>query len=145
MELSSGLMGTEKPQNRQQPLVMVVEDNEDNLLLMSYVVESTGCRLISQTSAIAAFSLAKQCQPNLIISDILMPGVSGIELIHLLRKEPLTLMIPTIAVTAVSGAEERDRILSEGFDDYISKPYSIDDLEALLYRYLSHDRIPNSA
>jgi CheY-like chemotaxis protein len=145
MELSSQSMETEKPQNRQQPLVMVVEDNQDNLLLMSYVVESTGCSLISQTTAISAFSLAKQYQPDLIISDILMPGVSGIELIRLLRKEPLTLMIPTIAVTAVSGFEERQRILNEGFDDYISKPYSIDDLEALLYRYLSYDMIPNSA
>jgi CheY-like chemotaxis protein len=82
MELSSESMGTGKPQNRQQPLVMVVEDNEDNLLLMSYVVECVGCRLISQTSAMSAFSLAKQYQPDLIISDILMPGISGIDLIE---------------------------------------------------------------
>jgi CheY-like chemotaxis protein len=145
MELSSGLMGIEKQKNRQQPLVMVVEDNEDNLLLMSYVVESIGCKLISQNSGLSAISLAQQHQPDLIILDILMPGISGIDLIQILRKESVTSMIPVIAVTALSGIEERHRIMSEGFDDYIGKPYSIDDLEGLLYRYLSHSTVPNSA
>jgi CheY-like chemotaxis protein len=117
MELSSGLMGIEKQKNRQQPLVMVVEDNEDNLLLMSYVVESIGCKLISQNSGLSAISLAQQHQPDLIILDILMPGISGIDLIQILRKESVTSMIPVIAVTALSGIEERHRIMSEGFDD----------------------------
>lgn len=145
MELSSRLMGTQKPKNRQQPLVMVVEDNEDNLLLMSYVVESIGCRLISQNNGLSAISLAKQHQPDLIILDILMPGISGIDLIRILRKESVTSMIPVIAVTALSGIEERCRIMNEGFDDYIGKPYSIDDLEALLHRYLFCSVVPNSA
>lgn len=145
MESSYGFMAAEKPHSRQQPLVMVVEDNEDNLLLMGYVIESIGCRLISQGSSSSAVSIAKEYQPDLIVLDILMPGISGIDLIYSLKKEPLTCTIPAIAVTALSGVEEYHRILSAGFDDYISKPYSIDNLEALLYRYLPTHLIRNSA
>jgi CheY-like chemotaxis protein len=145
MESSYGYIATEKLEHHQQPLVMVVDDNEDNLLLMSFVVESVGCRLISQGSSVSAIALAKEHQPDLIILDILMPEISGIDLIRILKKEALTCMIPVIAVTALSGVEDCHHILNAGFDDYISKPYSIDNLEALVYRYLFHERVRNSA
>jgi CheY-like chemotaxis protein len=145
MESLYGLTTDKKTHSYQKPLVMVVDDNENNLLLMGYIVESTGCRLISQEGSSCVIAVAKEHRPDLIILDILMPGISGIDLVGILKQEPTTCMIPVIAVTALSGAEDYQDIISAGFDDCISKPYSIDTLEALLERYLYSDRIRNSA
>jgi CheY-like chemotaxis protein len=67
----------------------------------------------------------------------MLPDLDGIEFVSRLRQNPRTKMIPVIAVTAMARTEDRDRILSAGCNDYISKPYIVDDLEALLRRYLS--------
>jgi CheY-like chemotaxis protein len=114
----------------------VVEDNDDNLLLMSYALESLGCKLICQTDSSTTVLVAKEYQPDLILLDILLPGLNGIDVLHYLRQEPLTSNIAVVAVTALAGTEDRERILKAGFDDYISKPYMIEDLEAILFRYL---------
>jgi CheY-like chemotaxis protein len=136
MKLAGAVMGDENKRNSQPPLVLVVEDNDDNLLLMSYALESLGCKLICQTDSSTTVLVAKEYQPDLILLDILLPGLNGIDVLHYLRQEPLTSNIAVVAVTALAGTEDRERILKAGFDDYISKPYMIEDLEAILFRYL---------
>lgn len=123
-------------QNSQQPLILAVEDNDDNLLLLSYFLESLGCRLICQKDSSTTVLVAKEYQPDLILLDILLPSLSGIDLVRSLKKEPLTRNIAAIAVTALASAEDRERILRAGFNDYISKPYMLEDLEAMVCRYL---------
>lgn len=119
-----------------EPLVLVVEDDDDNLLVIRYALESFGCRFIGQSDSQAVISLAKECKPNLILMDILLPHIDGIELLHRLKQDALTCDIPVIAVTALARAEDRQNILLSGFADYISKPYMLDDLEALIRRHL---------
>lgn len=128
-------MSDQKKYNYQQPLILVVEDNEDNLLLMSYTLEALGCRLICQNDSSTTVLVAKEYQPDLILMDILLPSISGIDVVRHLKREPLTAHIKAIAVTALATTEHKQEILRAGFDDYITKPYMIEDLEAMVCRY----------
>ncbi|MBW4561062.1 MAG: response regulator [Mojavia pulchra JT2-VF2] len=136
MYLAPSLMSDEKKQNFQQPLILVVEDHDDNLLLMSYALELLGCRFICQTDSTTTLLVAKEHQPDLILLDILLPGISGIEVVRYLKQEPLTSKIPVVAVTALATREDKERILKAGFNDYISKPYMIEELENIIRRLL---------
>ncbi|MBD0264887.1 MAG: response regulator [Tolypothrix sp. Co-bin9] len=144
MDLARSYISEEKKPNYPQPLILAVEDNDDNLLLITYTLESLGCKLICQTDSFSTLLVAKEYQPDLILMDILLPGLSGIDVVRYLKKEPLTSEIPVIAVTALASPEERERILMAGFDDYISKPYMIEDLEALICRVLGKKLNPQS-
>lgn len=145
MDLARSFIANAKKPNYPQPLILAVEDNEDNLLLINYALESLGIRLICQPDSSSTLLVAKEYQPDLILMDILLPGLSGIEIVDYLKKEPLTKQIPVVAVTALASAEERERILMSGFDDYISKPYMIEDLEALICGILGDKLSPQAA
>lgn len=145
MELAQVFMADENRQIFQPPLILVVEDNDDNLLLMSYALESFGCRLICQTDSSTTMLVAKEYQPDLILLDILLPAINGIDVVRSLKQEPLTHNINVVAVTALASLEDRERILEAGFDDYISKPYMIEDLEDIVSRHLGSKLKHNSA
>lgn len=145
MELAQVSMSEEKNYESELPLILAVEDNDDNLLLLSYALESIGCKLICQKDSLSTVLIAKEYQPDLILLDILLPGLSGIDVVRSLKQEPLTRHITTIAVTALASSEDRERILRAGFNDYISKPYMIEDLEDMVRRYLGEKLIPDSA
>lgn len=120
-----------------QPLVLVVDDNEDNLLLLAFVLEQLGCELLTAADGQTALDLAKSFKPTLILLDMMLPDLDGMEVCSRLRQNPLTTNIPVIAVTAMARAEDRERILEAGCNEYVSKPYAVDELEVLLSRYLS--------
>ncbi|ARV61564.1 hypothetical protein BZZ01_25655 [Nostocales cyanobacterium HT-58-2] len=145
MEQAQVFMSDKKRQKPLAPLILAVEDNEDNLVLLSYALESLGCKLICQKDSSTTIPVAKEYQPDLILLDILLPGLSGIDIVRSLKQEPLTSNIATIAVTALASTEDKERILDAGFNDYISKPYMIEDLEALVRRYLCEKLNPDSA
>jgi CheY-like chemotaxis protein len=121
----------------QQPLVLVVDDNEDNLILLAFLLEQLGCTIITAADGQTALDLAQQQTPSLILLDMMLPDLDGMEVLHLLRENSLTVNIPVIAVTAMARVEDRERILSAGCNEYVSKPYVVDELEVLLRRYLS--------
>lgn len=120
------------------PLVLVVEDNEDNLVLITYILESLGCKLIVQRDGgEKTVILAKKYHPDLILLDIVLPEVSGIEILKFLKAEPLTRNVPTIAVTALVTEENRENIIRAGFNNCIIKPYLIEELEQMINPYIS--------
>ena len=121
----------------QQPLVLVVDDNEDNLLLLAFLLEQLGCTIITAAEGQTALDLARQQKPSLILLDMMLPDLDGMEVLHRLRQNSLTVNIPVIAVTAMARVEDRERILLAGCNEYVSKPYVVDELEVLLRRYLS--------
>lgn len=121
----------------QPPLILVVDDNEDHLLLVRYVLECLDYAFVGETDSKAALQIAKSCRPNLILLDIMLPMMSGMEIIQCLQSDPLTQDIPVIAVTALARKEDRERMLQAGFVDYISKPYMLDELETVIQRHLS--------
>ncbi|QLE59516.1 response regulator [Nostoc sp. TCL26-01] len=136
MYLTHSFISDEKKCNSQQPLVLAVEDHDDSLLLISYALESLGCRFICQRDSSATLLVAKEHQPDLIMLDILLPSINGIEVVRYLKQEPLTQNIPVVAVTALATKGDQERILKAGFDEYLSKPYMIEDLEAAIRRLL---------
>ncbi|HEY9651190.1 MAG TPA: response regulator [Coleofasciculaceae cyanobacterium] len=130
-------MGLTTQSTAPQPLALVVDDNEDNLLLLTFVLEQLNCRFITAIDGQTALDLAQRYQPALILLDIMLPDLDGFEVFSRLRQNPLTARIPVIAVTAMARPEDQERLLSAGCDEYVTKPYMVDDLEDLLRRYLS--------
>lgn len=133
MELA---MGSSEEPAESHSLVLVVDDNEDNLFLLAFIVEQLNCQIIAAIDGKTALDLAQCYQPSLILLDLMLPDMDGIEVFSHLRQNPITKKTPVIAVTAMARQEDRDRILLAGFNDYVSKPYSVDELELLLRRYL---------
>jgi CheY-like chemotaxis protein len=133
----SPLEASQQPRTVDQPLILAVDDDDDNLLLLSYALETFGCRFISRSNSQTALDVAKTYRPDLILLDILMPHVDGMEVVQHLKHDTVTCNIPVIAVTALARAEDRQTILQAGFTDYLSKPYMLEDLEALIHRYIS--------
>lgn len=120
-----------------QPLILAVDDDEDNLLLLTEVVEAMSCSFITATHGQTTIHLAQAYQPDLILLDVMLPDLNGIEVLHRLKQNPETMFIPVVAVTALARAEDRAHLLLAGCNDYISKPYMLEDLEAVICRHLS--------
>ena len=133
------ISGNDCQDNITRPLVLAVDDNEDNLVLLNQVLMLLGCSFISSKDGHSAILLAQSYQPDLILLDIMLPDLDGMEVVRQLKQDPQTRQIPVVAVTAMARTEDRDRILAAGCDDYIKKPYMIDGLEATIRRFLFGD------
>lgn len=119
-----------------QPRILAVDDNEDNLLLLSEVLNVFDCSLFTATNGQIALTIAQAYNPDLILLDVMLPDLNGIEVVRHLKHNPTTENIPVIAVTALASEEDRDRLLAAGCNGYLSKPYMIEDLEAIVRRAL---------
>src|SRR5437773_893577 len=102
--------------------VLVVEDNATNMTLAVFLLESAGHRVLSATDAEAGLALARREQPNLILMDIQLPGMDGLEATALLKGAADTRAIPVIALTALAMMGDEERIRAAGCDGYIGKP-----------------------
>lgn len=129
-------LGSSTQSADQQPLVLVVDDNEDNLLLLVFVIEQLDCRIVTALDGKTALDLAQDYHPSLILLDMMLPDMDGMEVLSHLKQNPITKTIPVIAVTAMAREQDRDRILLAGCNEYVSKPYAVDELEMLLRSYL---------
>ena len=119
-----------------QPRILAVDDNEDSLLLLSEVLNVFDCSLLTATSGQGALIITQAYNPDLILLDVMLPDLNGVEVVRYLKHNPITENIPVIAVTALAREEDRDRLLAAGCSGYISKPYMIEDLEAIVRRAL---------
>ena len=137
MELHEGI---EQQQNSQRPLILAVEDNEDNLLIINYIVDSLNCAFLGEANGKNTLLIAKESQPSLILLDIMLPEVNGIDLFHSLKEDSSTKDIPVIAVTALARAEEKQRIIEAGFNGYVSKPYMLEEIEEVICLYINKDK-----
>ena len=106
-------------------LILVVEDNDKNRKLVRDVLTVKGYRLIEAERGEDGVRLAREQRPHLVLMDIHLPGIDGIEALRQLRADPATAAIPVLAVTASAMTQDRQKILAAGFDGYQSKPISI--------------------
>jgi CheY-like chemotaxis protein len=118
------------------PTVLAVDDDEDSLYLLSHILEQFTCTLICETHGTQALSLIETLQPDLVLLDIWLPGVSGLEIVRAIRQNAALRSLPVVAVTALASAKDRESIFAAGFNQYLSKPYGLEDMEALLGAYL---------
>jgi DNA-binding response OmpR family regulator len=120
------------------PIILVVEDDKDNLLFISHTLIHLGYSFVTATEGQAAFDLALKYDIDLALVDLVLSDISGLELINNLRQNNLTKNMPIIAVSALVKEQHRDLALKSGCDDYLSKPYLIDDLKSKIDRFLQN-------
>lgn len=118
------------------PCILAVEDDEDNLLLITYLVKQLNCFLRTAKDGLTALSSIREDPPDLILLDIVLPKLNGIELITRLKQESSTFNIPIIVITGLTSPKEREQILSTGCDACFVKPYLLDELEKSIDKYL---------
>jgi len=102
--------------------ILLVEDNEVNRRLAGFLLRSQGYQVIEATTAQAAFDMIPNNRPDLILMDIQLPGMDGLEATTKLKAEPATANIPVIAVTSYAMAGDRDKALAAGCSGYVTKP-----------------------
>ena len=102
--------------------IMIVEDHPVNLKLAKDLLEMDGFEVISCTDAESAIALLKDLQPDMILMDVGLPCIDGLELTRILRADKKTTDIKIVAVTAFSMKSDKDKVLDAGCDGYISKP-----------------------
>ena len=108
-------------------LILIVEDNDKNLKLVRDVLQHQGYQTIEAGTGEDGVRLARERHPALVLMDIQLPGIDGIEALGQLRADPATRAIPVMAVTASVMAHDRKKIMSAGFDGYQTKPIRVRD------------------
>jgi two-component system cell cycle response regulator DivK len=112
--------------------ILVVEDNPANMRLAILLLQSAGHTVLSATNAEAGLTLARDEQPNLILMDIQLPGMDGLEATALLKRDSATSAIPVVALTALAMKGDEERIRAAGCDGYIAKPLAYRDFLAVI-------------
>lgn len=102
--------------------VLIVEDNPANLTLATFLLESAGHTVLTAKDAEGGLTLARAERPNLILMDIQLPGMDGLEATAQLKRDDATRDIPVIALTALAMKGDEERIRAAGCDGYIAKP-----------------------
>jgi two-component system, cell cycle response regulator DivK len=108
--------------------ILVVEDNEKNMKLFCDVLQATGYTTLEATTGEDAVELALAQEPALVLMDVQLPGIDGVEALARLRQDERTRSIPVLALTAQAMSGDRERFLQAGFDGYLSKPVDIAEL-----------------
>jgi two-component system, cell cycle response regulator DivK len=116
--------------------ILVVEDNLTNMTLATFLLKSGGHEVLSATDAEVGLTIAREEQPDLILMDIHLPGMDGLQAAGLLKADDRTSAIPVIALTALAMKGDEDRILAAGCDGYIAKPMAYREFLATVAEFL---------
>jgi CheY-like chemotaxis protein len=119
------------------PLILLAEDNEANIATFFSYLRAKGYRILLATDGQQAIDLAKAHHPDLILMDIQMPVMDGLEAIKQIRIDPNLVDIPIIALTALAMADDRERCLTAGANDYLAKPVKLRELFLSIQKLLS--------
>jgi signal transduction histidine kinase len=119
------------------PLILMAEDNESNIATISSYLEAKGYRMILAQDGQEAINLARSDQPDLILMDIQMPGMNGLEAIRQIRLDPALATIPIIALTALAMTDDRARCLAAGANEYLPKPVKLKQLVTTIQGFLA--------
>jgi two-component system cell cycle response regulator DivK len=121
-------------------LILVVEDNEKSRKLVRDVLTFKGYEVIAAETGEEGVRLAQKRRPSLILMDIRLPGIDGIEALGQLRAEPATREIPVLAMTASVMTEDRQKVMDAGFDAFQSKPIKVKDFVTAVAQLLERRR-----
>lgn len=108
--------------------VLVVEDNDKNMKLVRDVLQATGYSTLEATTGEEAVEIALVHEPALVLMDVQLPGIDGVEALERLRHDERTASIPVLALTAQAMSGDRERFLDAGFDGYLAKPVDVREL-----------------
>jgi len=116
--------------------ILLVEDNEKNMKLLRDVLTAKGYRVLEATTGEEAVELTLADEPQLVLMDVQLPGIDGVEALRRVRADPRTTGVPVLALTAQAMDGDRERFLAAGFDGYLSKPVDIVELLATVAAYV---------
>ncbi len=117
--------------------VLIVEDNDLNMKLFNDLLVAHGYDTLQTKDGVEALALARQHRPDLILMDIQLPEVSGLEVTKWIKEDKSLSMIPIIAVTAFAMKGDREKMRDGGCEDYIAKPISVASFLQTVERFLS--------
>jgi two-component system cell cycle response regulator DivK len=117
--------------------VLIVEDNPANMTLATFLLQSAGHSVLSARDAETGLTMARAEQPDLILMDIQLPGMDGLEATGLLKSDEATRDIPVVALTALAMKGDEQRIRAAGCDGYIAKPLAYRDFLATISAQLA--------
>ncbi|MBI4745292.1 MAG: response regulator [Deltaproteobacteria bacterium] len=122
------------------PTILIIDDEQDILDLLSYNLKKEGFSTLTAKDGINGKEAARSSNPDIIILDLMLPGIDGLELCRMLKKDPKTALIPIIMLTA--RGQETDKItgLETGADDYVTKPFSVREITARVRAMLRRTR-----
>jgi two-component system, cell cycle response regulator DivK len=118
-------------------LVLIGEDEPDNPIILQTVVESlVGVRADVAGNGLAVLASVQRERPNVILLDLMMPGLDGFQVTRQLKANPETATIPIVAISAMARPDDRDAALAAGCDEFVRKPFELEDLETVIRGYL---------
>jgi two-component system, cell cycle response regulator DivK len=121
----------------QDLLVLIGEDEPDNQVIMQTVVETlVGVRAQVAGNGLDVLASVQRERPRVILLDLMMPGLDGFQVTRQLKSDPTTASIPIVAVSAMARPDDREAALAAGCDEFVRKPFELDDLEAIIRTYL---------
>jgi two-component system cell cycle response regulator DivK len=116
--------------------ILVVEDNVKNLKLVRDVLRHSGYEVYEATSGEDGVRMAREVAPHLILMDLQLPGIDGVEALRRIREEAGNRSLPVVAVTAFAMPEDRRRAFESGFTGYVTKPISVRSLPQQVHDFL---------
>ena len=119
--------------------VLIVEDNEKNMKLVRDVLQATGYSTVEATTGEEAIELARSHEPALVLMDVQLPGIDGVEALERMRQDERTAAIPVMALTAQAMSGDRERFLEAGFNGYLSKPIDVGELLRAVLEHCSRE------
>ena len=120
-------------------LVLIGEDEPDNQVILQTVVESlVGARAEVAGNGLAVLASVERERPRMILLDLMLPALDGFQVARQLKADPATRSIPIVAVSAMARADDREAALAAGCDEFVRKPFELDDLENMIRKYLNN-------
>jgi two-component system, cell cycle response regulator DivK len=114
--------------NEKRKRILLVEDNPLSMVLMKQLLRANGYEILETPAGLQAIEIARDEQPDLILMDVRLPDICGLDATRLLKQDDLTKTIPIIAVTALASPEQEKEALETGCDAYVAKPITVDNL-----------------
>jgi len=120
--------------------ILIIEDNEKNMKLVRDILQYGGHVTLETPSGHEGVRLARQHRPDLVLMDIQLPDIDGIEALRQIRTDPALDAMPVVAVSASVMPEDLRLIAAAGFDAYVTKPIALKDFKATVRRFIEHGR-----
>jgi signal transduction histidine kinase/CheY-like chemotaxis protein len=125
-----------KPEAKDRPILLLIEDTREATVMLTDYLQLAGYQVLSARDALTGMDMAKRLRPDLIMMDVQLPGMDGLEATRRLRADPDFRTLPIVALTALAMPGDRERCLAAGATDYVTKPVSLKKLAAMIDKYL---------
>jgi len=120
--------------------ILIVEDNEKNMKLVRDILQHQGHATLEAVTGTDGVRIAKKAKPDLVLMDIQLPDIDGIAALRQIRAEPQLDAMPVLAVSASVMPDEQQKIVTSGFDAFITKPINLKQFRDTVQRFLAHGR-----